>query len=50
MMTMLLHAREFSFSHPISNEKIKIVANLPEEFQRMIRILEFSYLAKKSGL
>lgn len=48
MNTMLLHAQEFTFLHPVSNQKIKIVADLSFEFCRMLDTLQFSYLAQKS--
>jgi tRNA pseudouridine65 synthase len=40
MNTMLLHASELSFQHPITNEQIHIVANSSAEFQRVLSILE----------
>lgn len=36
MNTMLLHAREIAFIHPISNEKLVIKASLHKEFNRML--------------
>ena len=50
MNTMLLHAQEFFFTHPISNQKIKIVADLSFEFCRMLDALQFSYLAQKTDV
>jgi tRNA pseudouridine65 synthase len=44
LMTMLLHAGELSFKHPVTNKQITIVAKLQDEFERMIRIMKFNYL------
>lgn len=41
MMTMMLHAQSLEFIHPISNEKIRIEADLNTEFLRMLEILGF---------
>jgi len=43
MNTMMLHAETFICKHPISNEKLKIVAPLNSEFIRMLDELEFAY-------
>jgi len=40
MNTMLLHASELSFVHPYSEEKITIKADISEEFQRVLDILD----------
>ncbi|NGX56457.1 MAG: Ribosomal large subunit pseudouridine synthase D [Candidatus Anoxychlamydiales bacterium] len=34
--THLLHAYSIEFMHPITNEKMKIVANIPDEFKKFI--------------
>ncbi|MCF8365703.1 MAG: tRNA pseudouridine(65) synthase TruC [Bacteroidales bacterium] len=39
MTTMLLHASEISFVHPLSGEKIEIRAELSDEFNRMLRLI-----------
>ncbi|MCG8308831.1 MAG: pseudouridine synthase [Cytophagales bacterium] len=43
LMTMLLHAGELAFSHPVSNKKIRIKARLHLEFQRITNELGFAY-------
>ena len=43
LMTMMLHALELQFSHPISGEHVSITANLHSEFRRMLRGLGFAY-------
>lgn len=40
MNTMLLHASEFSFSHPYSDESIIIKAEISEEFKRCLGIVK----------
>lgn len=42
MGKMLLHAKELSFQHPITNEAINIVAPLSNEFQRMLMVLNLN--------
>jgi len=39
MDSMMLHAQELEFTHPISNEVIHISAPLSSEFQRMLDVL-----------
>ena len=39
MMTMLLHASEVSFKHPVSNENISVNAPLHDEFKRMMNLM-----------
>lgn len=39
MNTMLLHAQQLEFVHPLSKERITIKAELSNEFKRMLRIL-----------
>lgn len=41
LMTMMLHARELSFTHPVTNEKIVIIAKIQNEFKRMLRVMNF---------
>ena len=43
LMTMMLHARELSFRHPVTNEEIRIVAEIQDEFKRMIRLMKFLF-------
>ena len=43
LMTMMLHALELQFLHPVTSEQIKITADLHGEFERMIRVLGFDY-------
>lgn len=38
MTKMLLHAKEISFQHPISNEKITIQAEMHEDFKRVLEL------------
>lgn len=45
LMTMMLHAKELSFKHPISKEPIIISANIQDEFKRMIKLMNFSYVS-----
>ena len=45
LMTMMLHAKELKFMHPVTEEKITIVAEIQSEFQRMFREMNFSYSA-----
>ncbi len=40
MTTMLLHAGEVQFEHPVSGEKMSIKAGLHREFQRVLNLLE----------
>lgn len=41
MKTMLLHASELTFQHPISGENLSIRASIHSEFQRSIQFLGF---------
>ena len=43
LMTMMLHALELQFIHPVNGEHIKIAAELHSEFRRMIVELNLSY-------
>lgn len=39
MTTMLLHASEMSFNHPLTGKEIIITANLQSEFNRMLTVI-----------
>jgi tRNA pseudouridine65 synthase len=39
MMTMLLHASEISFKHPVTNESITVNAPLQDEFLRVMTLM-----------
>jgi len=41
MNTMLLHAHQISFAHPVSEKKIEITASLHSEYKRMLNTLQF---------
>ena len=41
LMTMMLHALELNFIHPISEEPVAITATIQDEFQRMLTELGF---------
>ena len=41
MDSMLLHARQIQFEHPVLNRTITISADYQPEFKRMLQILEF---------
>lgn len=41
MDTMMLHAKELVFTHPILNKRVIIKAPLHAEFQRMIKLMEW---------
>lgn len=43
LMTMMLHALELQFSHPVTGVQLKIKAGLHSEFKRMIDVLDFNY-------
>jgi tRNA pseudouridine65 synthase len=40
MTTMLLHASELSFVHPVSQKKIHLKADLQDEFKRVMQIMK----------
>mgnify|MGYP003634845160 CR=1 FL=1 len=42
MLTMMLHANEISFTHPLTFEKIRIKADFQPEFNRTFEFLQFS--------
>ena len=41
MTTMLLHAQELTFNHPLTNQEIVIKADISNEFQRVKNIMGF---------
>lgn len=45
MTTMLLHASELAFKHPVTNQHIKLNANIQDEFKRMMDLMGFKLLA-----
>jgi len=45
MNTMLLHATELSFLHPLSNTPVVIKADFQPEFKRMISTLGFQFIS-----
>lgn len=46
MNTMLLHASELTFNHPITNKSIHITATLQPEFKRVLSILHMEVPGK----
>ncbi len=44
MDTMMLHASEIGFNHPITKENLVISAQLSDEFKRVLHFLEFGDL------
>lgn len=42
MTTMLLHASELSFKHPVTNEDIHLKAGIHEEFKRVMDLMSWS--------
>lgn len=43
LMTMMLHAKELNFTHPVTKEPVTISANIQDEFKRMIGLMNFNY-------
>jgi tRNA pseudouridine65 synthase len=41
MTTMLLHASELIFKHPVTNEEIHLKAHLQEEFRRVMELMKW---------
>jgi tRNA pseudouridine65 synthase len=41
MTTMLLHASQVSFKHPVTGNAISIQADMQPEFTRMVELLDF---------
>ena len=44
LMTMMLHAWKLGFQHPVTGEHIAIVADVQDEFGRMLKALNFTIL------
>jgi tRNA pseudouridine65 synthase len=42
MNTMMLHALDLSFNHPVTEEKITIKAEVQDEFKRMMALMNFT--------
>lgn len=42
MNTMMLHALDLTFSHPVTKEKITIKADVQDEFKRMMTLMNFN--------
>jgi tRNA pseudouridine65 synthase len=42
MTTMLLHAAELSFTHPVSGDVVNLHANLHDEFKRIMKMMNFT--------
>lgn len=42
MTTMLLHASELAFKHPVTGNEVKLQASLQEEFKRVMRLMNFT--------
>lgn len=42
MTTMLLHASELVFIHPVTGAKLKLTANLHDEFKRVMKLMNFT--------
>jgi tRNA pseudouridine65 synthase len=43
MNTMMLHALDLTFNHPVTNEKITIKADVQDEFKRMMTLMNFNF-------
>ncbi len=41
MTTMLLHASELAFNHPVTGLEVKLKANIQDEFKRMAELMSF---------
>ncbi len=48
LMTMMLHASELQFEHPVSGNLVKINAGLQSEFRRMIDVLDLDFPSSTS--
>jgi len=42
MTQMMLHAKSLEFVHPVTKQPIKIEADLPSEFLRMMELMHFN--------
>jgi tRNA pseudouridine65 synthase len=43
MTTMLLHASELTFNHPVTGKGVSLKANIYDEFERMLRMMKFDF-------
>jgi tRNA pseudouridine65 synthase len=50
MTTMLLHAAELEFLHPILHKPVSIKADYQPEFERMLNLLDFNVESKECGV
>jgi len=41
MTTMLLHASELKFKHPVTGDHIELTANMGDEFRRMFKVMSW---------
>lgn len=42
MTTMLLHASELSFVHPVTGDTLKLIADIHDEFKRVMKMMNFT--------
>ncbi|MES2652365.1 MAG: pseudouridine synthase [Bacteroidota bacterium] len=42
MTTMLLHASELAFKHPVTGNEVKLTASLQPEFKRVVELMNFT--------
>lgn len=42
MTTMLLHASELAFNHPVTGKEVKLYANIHDEFKRVAQLMNFN--------
>jgi tRNA pseudouridine65 synthase len=42
MTTMLLHASELSFVHPVTGDTLKLTAHIHDEFKRVMKMMNFT--------
>lgn len=50
MTTMMLHASEIGFDHPLSGQRIEIKAGVSEEFARVMELMGWNSCSEKNGL
>ena len=43
MNTMMLHAKNIGFTHPVTKENIEISTELPNEFKRVLKLLSLDF-------
>jgi tRNA pseudouridine65 synthase len=48
--TMLLHASQLTFNHPLTQKQVHIEANLQDEFLRVMEIMGWGYLINEKSL